>query len=79
MSFLDGFQKGLGSLFDFNKVIYSFRRMLFRSVIELMFLFLGLVCVILGMVLFVSKYIGLDIVLIVIGLLLINVWLIVRK
>ena len=75
MSFLQGFQKGLGS---FGKC-FNFKRVFFKYVLELLLLFLGTLFGLLGIILLISRYIRLDTTLILMGLLLLNILLIIKK
>lgn len=82
------FAKGFGSVFGglkdfFNETVhdvearvqdslFAFKRMVFRSMIEFIMITFSVAFVLVGGVMFISRYLALDIVLLVVGLLLLN-------
>ena len=71
--FLDGFKKGFGSLLNFNTVFFNFKKIVFKSVLELSFLIIGIICIIVGLSLFFSRFLSWDLILLVVGLILVNI------
>lgn len=56
-----------------SAVLYSFKRGVFTSAIELTLVLFSILCIAIGVIFFLTRFVSLDIVLVVVGLIILNV------